>query len=65
LLDRFGAELRITDLFRHPTVRSLASRIGAAEATSRGDDPGAAAPESAGASRGARRKAALRRRATS
>ena len=61
LRERFGVDLRITDLFRYPTVRSLAVHIGGAI-----DGPGAAGTsQAAGTSHvaGARDRATLRRNA--
>jgi natural product biosynthesis luciferase-like monooxygenase protein len=57
--EEFGQEVRIVELFRHPTVRALAAHLGTAS-----DDPAPKPTVVSAADRGARRREALRRRRT-
>jgi acyl carrier protein len=57
--EEFGQEVRIVELFRHPTVRALAAHLGVTS-----DDPAPSSTVVRSADRGARRREALRRRRT-
>jgi acyl carrier protein len=56
--ETFDMDLRITDLFRHPTVRSLAAFLAAPN----GEEPAAQATVAGARDRGASRRAAFRSR---